>query len=143
MVIQLPNSLSHTGPSVSRKITFPFWSHVFISLCLYCFSRLCFFMSLNRSDIRIFWNLYVPFDEFIGAIVLRTWRKWIKMFENFQEGVRVMVFNSTLKICNILTLTVTDEDYSRNASWAKAIIGKVVTKYWINQLMLFRTTSLH
>ena len=32
------------------------------------------------------------------------------------EDVRVMVFNATLKICSILTLTVTDEDYSRNAS---------------------------
>jgi len=48
---------------------------------------------------------------------------------NISRGVRVMVFNATLKICNILTLTVTDEDYSRNASWAKTIIGKVVTKY--------------
>jgi len=39
------------------------------------------------------------------------------MFENFQgEGdVRVMVFNAPLKNCSILTLTVTDEDYSRNA----------------------------
>ena len=51
------------------------------------------------------------------------------MFENFPGGVRVMVFNSTLINCDILTLTVTDEDYARNALWAKRIIGKFVTKY--------------
>ena len=38
-----------------------------------------------------------------------------------------MVFNAPLKKISILTLTVTDEDYSRNASYAKIIIGKVVT----------------
>jgi hypothetical protein len=30
--------------------------------------------------------------------------------------MRVMVFNDKLKNCGILILTVTDEDYSRNAS---------------------------
>ena len=41
--------------------------------------------------------------------------------------MRVMVFNAKIKNCGILILTVTDEDYSRNASQAKTIIGKVVT----------------
>ena len=80
-------------------------------------------MSLNKSDFLYGYSknymyhltnlwalLFYEHDVNESKCLNISKRKW---------DVRVMVFNTTLKTSNILTLTVTDEGHSRNTAWAK------------------------
>ena len=79
-------------------------------------------MSLNKSDFcygysknymyhltNLWALLFYEHDVNESKCLKISKRKW---------GVRVMVFNATLKTSNIWTLTVTDEGYSRNTAWS-------------------------
>ena len=82
-----------------------------------------FFVSLNKSDLLYGYSKnYMYHLTNLRALLFYEHdvneSKCLKISKG-KWDVRVMVFNTTLKTSNILTLTVTDEGYSRNTAWSK------------------------